>query len=431
MVNAASIVLMGVSLIMNIYVLCTCFVFRLKMKYMVLIYLLIAVLANPIRIFIDNLSLPYFTLLAPYTFIHLVPVMIWAEGTFLGKMFAYYTGLSISFFLTWLGSLLAQLIFPYESDAYKVLWALISVLFYIGYSIFIWKFGKKLCGSLLQYINTPVWWLFTILPFASFLVMKNLFFDMQTVIPLFIRYEAEVLLLPFFIIIGLIMLTSSIVVAQARIQTESDLKLAQSVISSGHDYYEKLAALSENLRVLRHDSKHHLSTIQRLLEAGDEENAKSYLMTLKAHNEEIPIPDYCESRVMNAFLDSFSERCKEAEINFGCKISMEPRLAVDEYELCIILGNLLENAFTACLRTPKPREAFIHLIIKPHGEQFGISVKNSFDGKIMQNSEGLVSQKQDGGIGINSIKAIIRKYNGEYIPQWDGEVFSAYVIMRI
>ena len=97
-------------------------------------------------------------------------------------------------------------------------------------------------------------------------------------------------------------------------------------------------------------------------------------------------------------------------------------LAISDYEMCIITGNLLENAVTACKRTPEGKKRYIELRMHRHDDNFGFMVENSFDGVLNQNGDKLVSAKKDGGFGMNSII-------GEYTPIWDENTFKAFVYL--
>ena len=98
--------------------------------------------------------------------------------------------------------------------------------------------------------------------------------------------------------------------------------------------------------------------------------------------------------------------------------------------MCIITGNLLENAVTACMRTPEGKKRYIELRMHRHDDNFGFMAENSFDGILNQNDDKLLSAKKDGGFGINSIISIISRHNGEYTPVWDEEKFKAFVIIK-
>jgi sensor histidine kinase regulating citrate/malate metabolism len=212
---------------------------------------------------------------------------------------------------------------------------------------------------------------------------------------------------------------------------EHERDLSLEILSSGRNYYTKLTEMNEHLACLRHDYKHQLNTMQKMLESGQREEVQAYLAKLRTTAKDGAIMEYCISPALNALLNNFAERCEREGISLTIEIISLPQGVIHDYELCVIVGNLLENAIAACLRTPQGREPFIYLSMRPHEDRYGINVENSFDGILANDGKELHSTKKDGGLGIKSIKATIKRHEGEYLPIWDFENFSAFVVLKL
>jgi len=67
-----------------------------------------------------------------------------------------------------------------------------------------------------------------------------------------------------------------------------------------------------------------------------------------------PIPFFCENVVVNSILGYYSLKAKEGNIPFCCFCSIPKQLSISDSDLCIVLGNALENALkpAASLTTP-------------------------------------------------------------------------------
>ena len=214
-----------------------------------------------------------------------------------------------------------------------------------------------------------------------------------------------------------------------RLRLEADHQFAMNVISSGKEYYEKLMVLSERLNLQQHDYKHHLNALQKMLACGYTESSQNYLDKLNKETSDNQIREYCSSRVINSLLDSFAERCVNENINFSVNSYLPDKRRLDDYELCVILGNLLENAFTACLTIESGR--YIELRAKLQRDNLGITVKNSFNGEITVKDGGFVSKKENGGNGIKSIQSILNHYGGDFVPKWDESNFTVCAVVDI
>lgn len=85
---------------------------------------------------------------------------------------------------------------------------------------------------------------------------------------------------------------------------------------------------------------------------------------------------------------------------------------VEDVDLCVLLGNLLENAIEGCKPVAPPQRE-IKLRINSYLGQLLLTVDNSFDGILeTENGEFLSCQRGNGqkGIGLSSIEAIAQKY---------------------
>ena len=137
---------------------------------------------------------------------------------------------------------------------------------------------------------------------------------------------------------------------------------------------------------------------------------------------------------MNVLLVSFAERCEKQHIQFETAVYLPSELQIPNYELCIVLGNLLENAVEACGKMDSGKR--IELAIKPLGKQLVIKVANSYNAKDLLAGETAenalpISTKKNGGLGLRSVRAVAEKYDGELIPDRDGEMFTAYVSLGL
>jgi signal transduction histidine kinase len=257
------------------------------------------------------------------------------------------------------------------------------------------------------------------------------FFLMPVIYPALADFTFIVYFLLFFAAWFLIILCFAIINTHEKTRQRYEADLAREIISSGRGYYEKLTDITEQLHIMRHDYKHHLNSIKKMIKDGADTDLPDYLEKLNADIDEKEINDFCKIRVINALLDSFFDICKKEEIEFEVKIILPPDKTIDDYELCIILGNLLENAVTACLRTPEEERRYIEISMRPRDGQYGIKVENSYDGVLKNEGKTLYTTKKDGGLGIKSIVSVARKHSGEYVPVWDEHKFSAFVVLKL
>jgi sensor histidine kinase regulating citrate/malate metabolism len=95
--------------------------------------------------------------------------------------------------------------------------------------------------------------------------------------------------------------------------------------------------------------------------------------------------------------------------------------------MCIILGNLLENAVEACQKPDGGGK--IELAVNTQGKLLAVMVKNNFSDVIMEENGLLLSTKKNGGYGLRSVRAVAARYGGQVLTEWDDTAFCAYVLV--
>lgn len=200
------------------------------------------------------------------------------------------------------------------------------------------------------------------------------------------------------------------------------------MITSGRDHYQKMDEMYEKLRILRHDYKYHLNAVRNMIKTGASDDVEQYLTVAEDRLSAHEIPQYCSDAVINALIDSYAERCAKLAIRFDVEIAIPESPGVPNYDLCIILGNLLENAVEACERLPQGRTIWVKARNKP--TQILIMVQNSFNGAVQESNGSLVSAKTNGGFGLRSVKEVIARHGGDLLTEWEEGLFTVYVTVQ-
>jgi signal transduction histidine kinase len=317
---------------------------------------------------------------------------------------------------------LIGLLIPFENNAFLLVFLLFALLLNFAYLGLAIKFGRQFMDKLFGHGSNVDWALYsiwTLFTYGIFLMHRHMPGSHALHIALWLFIPWTIALICYLVI-----------AIHRRMRLEHEHALAREILSSGRAYYDKLTSMTEHLRHLHHDYKHQLNSIQKMLETDHSEDVQEYLIKLNAATKNDIIYNYCNNQVLNALLSSFAERCEREGISFSVKIILPSSETIDNYELCIIIGNLLENALSACIRTPEGRKRYIDLSMRPREDNYGIKVENSYDGVLKHEDKQLFSTKKNGGFGIKSIKSVTKRHSGEYIPVWDDEKFSAFVLLK-
>lgn len=181
--------------------------------------------------------------------------------------------------------------------------------------------------------------------------------------------------------------------------------------------HEKESMMQE-IRVKRHDLKHQMLNLLALLQKGEYGKLES---DMKQMAELESLNGLFVVNTQNSIIDSFVNNqyavAKGKGIDFRVKTDVPAELPFAGEDLCVILGNALDNAIEACERgqVSKP---WISIKLIYDGANLLMTLENSFDGMIRKNKKGMqISRKansQQHGIGTYSIQRVVQKYHGYY-----------------
>ena len=175
--------------------------------------------------------------------------------------------------------------------------------------------------------------------------------------------------------------------------------------------------------------RHQLNQISALAEAGDLDGLKAYLAKTAARIPDLDM-NFCENRAADSVVGHYCALAKREGIPFCARLNLPQTLPVDEMDLCLVLSNLLENAFEASLRTAPARRK-IEVTAYVHAERLLlVEVENAFDGAVHEKSGVFRSSKRrENGIGIQSVRHIAEKTGGASTFTYQNGIFSAKVML--
>jgi len=196
------------------------------------------------------------------------------------------------------------------------------------------------------------------------------------------------------------------------------------------DAYVRLSDRIAETKAARHDLRHHLSVIESLLESKNEESLNNYL---RAYRDTLPDENeftYCENYYANVIIMHYAGLAKAEGILLNVDLQIPQEIGISGPDICIVLGNCLENALEACRRMEEGQR-FISVKADIRGHMLIILFDNSFNGKASTNGNSFLSLKHDGqGIGISSVKAVAERYNGTARFEFSENIFRVSVILQ-
>lgn len=172
-------------------------------------------------------------------------------------------------------------------------------------------------------------------------------------------------------------------------------------------------AFVKEMKTVRHDIKNQLLTIMQYADEGKTADIKAYINVLT--NNYLPnILNYIntDNAAFDAVINSKIAVCNQNNIFMEVNIKQDTNVNIPPTEIAVLFGNLLDNSIEAARYTDEKR---ISLDIQKNASYLIILVSNSIKSSVLKNNENLETSKSNKelhGIGIKSIKNIVKKHNG-------------------
>lgn len=186
------------------------------------------------------------------------------------------------------------------------------------------------------------------------------------------------------------------------------------------------------MRGWRHDYHNHIQTMKAHLALGQLSELDEYLGKLDTDLTSVDTVLKTGNVMVDAILNSKVSLAMAKNINSNVKATVPRDLHISEIDLCVIIGNLLDNAMEACLKLPKEEERFIRVYIGILKEQLYIYVSNSTGGEIKKIYKNYMTTKGGShGFGLMRVDKIAEKHNGYVNRQNEEGVFATEIMLPL
>ena len=199
--------------------------------------------------------------------------------------------------------------------------------------------------------------------------------------------------------------------AQAALQS-----LAQAVHTQKL-YITEAQARYEQTKSFRHDVKNHLSVLDGLLSSGKLEEGRKYLKKLETVSEALSFPCRTGNPVVDILLEEKLGLAKE--ISAEVSLVLPRPCGIDDFDLCVIFANALDNAIAACRSCDGLKE--IRINGKRQGDFYMLAFENTCSDEPLPPA----------GTGLSSIQAVAEKYRGAVLSEKSGRRYYLSVLLNI
>lgn len=176
--------------------------------------------------------------------------------------------------------------------------------------------------------------------------------------------------------------------------------------------YEKTVHAFKDIKRIIHDTNQHMLYIEECVRREEPEAALEHIRVTLGKVEETYHRVNTGNLVIDALVSNTLSIAKSNGVRTETQLRLHtPELHIERYDLCIVLGNLLDNALEASKQVRLAEDR--HLSIKIHSSESAlyIHIANHTDRQIEDWNS---SKQQNGyhGLGLTNISRICDKYGG-------------------
>lgn len=206
---------------------------------------------------------------------------------------------------------------------------------------------------------------------------------------------------------------------------EKNIENEKSLLKAKLDYEQIMMYNSEKqeFRKLKHDYANIITTAKGFIEIGKPEKSAEILS--KASYDISGISQYspCSNDTINTVLYLKRKQALNSGVSLDIDVDETFALKIDDYDLCRLLGNIIDNSISAAAETNAKKSRVLIEIDKEH---FAVITKN----EIPNEEYGKKRRKsKEHGNGIGIISEIAKKYNGTYDATAENGIYTAKVVL--
>ena len=195
-------------------------------------------------------------------------------------------------------------------------------------------------------------------------------------------------------------------------------------------HYQEVENMYRQIRGWRHDYRNHIQVMKALAAKGDLAGIQAYLDELDTDLNTVDTVIKTGNAMADAILNSKISLAKSKHIPVQADAHIPVKLRMSELDLCVILGNLFDNAIEASLFLPEDQR-LIRVYMDMKGTQLYISFTN-FTAAAKQQKVGrrFATTKGAGhGFGLVRIDNIIDRLDGYLSRNSEDGAFTTEILI--
>jgi len=220
----------------------------------------------------------------------------------------------------------------------------------------------------------------------------------------------------------------------SKMSLEKENAILQRYNEQQKSYYELVLKNEEDTRRFRHDVLNHIMCLENYIDEGDIEQCKKYLSTMTEElNKNRKQLFHTGNKIADVMLTNILANKKE-DVKISVTGNLKENLNVEDYDLVVVISNILKNAVEAVNNQSEDSNKFINVNFIVGKKYLRIEEHNSIDANQVESAQKLETTKADKkthGIGTKNIRRIVEKYDGVFKTEVKEDEFAVIVELSL
>ncbi|MGN1112460.1 MAG: sensor histidine kinase [Acutalibacteraceae bacterium] len=217
------------------------------------------------------------------------------------------------------------------------------------------------------------------------------------------------------------------------IHYQSVNKLVEQNIEEQVNYYNRLSQYNDDLRKFKHDYENLKIGLLAQLNEGNIDEAVKFLNDCSSMISNSDVLYHSGNPVIDSLLFDKANQVKDSNITINFN-GLFPQNPMNTADLCAVFGNIIDNAIEACLKLPKDENKNIEIFLSQKHDYIFITFINPVLNTVEIKNNTVATtkdNKDEHGIGLYSVRKILKKYDGHLSLISDNKVFTTKIDFRI
>ncbi|MDE6983631.1 MAG: GHKL domain-containing protein, partial [Lachnospiraceae bacterium] len=195
-------------------------------------------------------------------------------------------------------------------------------------------------------------------------------------------------------------------------------------------HYAEVENMYSQMRGWRHDYRNHIQVLKSYADMGALDDIRRYLDELGNDLNTVDMALKTGNKMTDVILNSKISLAKSKDIAVTADAHVAVALTTAEIDLCIIIGNLFDNAIEASMALPK-EQRMIRVYMDMKNTQLYMSFTNFTAVKKQRKENGrfLTSKGQGHGYGLVRIDTIVERYQGYISRNSEDGAFTTEILL--